>query len=71
MDTIGILFRLFAVQAKCEVVYPNGEAALADVKLTMSMNEVKAPVFFWQMRPFALIFIEVHPLAYLCPFIQL
>ena len=29
-------------QAKCEVVYPNGEAALADVKLTMSMNEVKA-----------------------------
>eukprot|EP00435_Cladocopium_sp_Y103_P024382 s733_g6.t1 len=28
-------------EAKCEVVYPNGEAALADVKLTMSMNEVK------------------------------
>lgn len=28
-------------EAKSEVVYPNGEAALADVKLTMSMNEVK------------------------------
>lgn len=31
-----------AGQARSEVVYPNGEAALADLKLTMSMNEVKA-----------------------------
>lgn len=28
-------------EARSEVVYPNGEAALADLKLTMSMNEVK------------------------------
>lgn len=30
-------------EARCEVVYPSGEAALADLKLTMSMHEVKAP----------------------------
>ena len=38
-----------AGQAKCEVVYPNGEAALADVKLTMSMNEVKAAMLLRQL----------------------
>ena len=79
VDTIGILFRLFAVhssiliQAKCEVVYPNGEAALADVKLTMSMNEVKAPFFFCLCALCAHFYIS-HISSSTClplPFIQL
>ena len=49
-------------EARCEVVYPNGEAALADFKLTMSMNEVKVGgglgifLFFFVLKGCSMVF---------------
>jgi len=57
-------------EAKCEVVYPNGEAALADVKLTMSMNEVKVtsvvangPASLAGVLPGQRVVVNDHPLV--------